>query len=231
MPQISIKSADGGEFSAYLAPSRAGSGPGILVIQEIFGVNKVMRDICDDYASIGFTAICPDLFWRQAPGVDITDQSQAEWDKAFSLFQGFNETRGVEDLIATLEVLRGHEACTGKVGATGYCLGGKLTYLMATRSDADACAGYYGVGIEKALDEAGAITRPLILHVAEEDGFVPKEAQDQIKAALADNPHVTIYSYPGVDHAFARVGGEHYNTDAAGLANQRTGEFFRKHLG
>src|SRR5690242_348079 len=139
MPDIKIKAKDGGTFSAY----QAGSGrPGIVLIQEIFGVNKVMRDLADGFAAQGYTVMCPDLFWRQEPGIQITDKTQEEWNKAFSLYQGFNVEKGVDDLKATLAALRKHQACTGKVGSVGYCLGGKLAYLMGTRTDADANVGY-----------------------------------------------------------------------------------------
>src|SRR5216683_6653631 len=149
MSDVTIRAADGGSFSGYLATPKGGKGPGILVIQEIFGVNKVMRDIADGYAAQGFTALCPDLFWRQQPGIQLTDQSEAEWKRAFELYQGFNEAKGVGDLIVSLEHLRGLPQSNGKVGTVGYCLGGKLAYLMATRSNADANVGYYGVGIDK----------------------------------------------------------------------------------
>lgn len=230
MPDITVNSKDG-SFSAYLATPASGSGPGIVLIQEIFGVNKVMRDIADGYAADGYMVLCPDLFWRQGPGIQLTDQTDEEWQKAFSLYQGFEEDKGVEDLVATLDHLRGLDRCTGKVGSVGYCLGGKLAYLMATRSNADCNVSYYGVGIETLLDEAASITRPLILHMAQEDQFVPKEAQAKIKVSLADNPHVTIYSYAGMDHAFARVGGQHFDQAAANMANARTQEFFKQYLG
>ncbi len=231
MSQVTITASDGsGMFSAYLSLPPGGRGPGVIAIQEIFGVNKDMRDKCDQLAAQGYVAICPDLFWRQEPGVDITDQTQAEWDKAFSLYKGFSESKGVDDLIATLDFLRAHAACTGKIGAVGYCLGGKLAYLMATRSTVDASVGYYGVGIENNLSEASAITKPLMLHVAEADKFVPPEAQGKIKEALGRITHVTIHAYPGCDHAFARQGGEHYDRDAAEQANRRTSEFFARHL-
>ena len=231
MTDVTIKAADRGSFSGYLATPPGGKGPGILVIQEIFGVNKVMRDLADGFAQHGYVALCPDLFWRQQPGIQLTDKTEAEWQRAFQLYQGFDEAAGVDDLKASLQHLRHHSACTGKVGTTGYCLGGKLAYLMATRSDADCNVGYYGVGIEKALGEAAAITKPLLLHVAAKDQFCPPEAQAEINAGLGRNSHVTLHTYPGVDHAFARVGGGHYDKAAADLANRRTAEFFTKHLG
>jgi carboxymethylenebutenolidase len=220
-----------GKFAGYLARPASGKGPGVLVIQEIFGVNKGMREICDRYAAQGYMALCTDIFWRQEPGVDITDQTQEEWNKAFSLYKGFNEAKGVEDLIASLDYLRKAPGCTGKVGVTGYCLGGKLTYLMACRSDCDAAAAYYGVGIDGALDEAKKIKRPTILHIAEKDGFVPVEAQNKIKAGLKGNPQVTIYSYANVDHGFCRPGGQHFDAAACKEANTHTMDLFRRTLG
>ncbi len=231
MAEVTIRAADGGSFSAYLATPKSGKGPGIVLIQEIFGVNKVMRDLADGFAAQGYTVMCPDLFWRQEPGVQITDKTEAEWKKAFSLMQGFNTAKGVDDLKATLATLRKHQACTGKVGSIGYCLGGKLAFLMATRSDSDANVGYYGVGLQDSLGEAKNIKKPLLLHIAEKDQFVPPEAQKKVIEALKGNKLVTIHTYPGADHAFARIGGQHYDKKAADLANQRTAEFLKKHLG
>ena len=147
------------------------------------------------------------------------------------LYKGFDEAKGVDDLKSSLAQLRKMEGCTGKVGCVGYCLGGKLAYLMAARSDADASVGYYGVGIEGALGEAATIRRPLLLHIAEKDQFCPPEAQAAIKKALGGHPQVSIHSYSGMDHAFARVGGAHYDKASAELANSRTQAFFKTHLG
>lgn len=230
MPALTIQTADGDSFSSYLALPAKTPAPAVLVIQEIFGVNQVMRDTCDWLASAGYLACCPDLFWRIEPGIDITDRTDAEWQRAFALFKAFDVDKGVEDLKATLAALRGHEAATGKAGAVGYCLGGKLAYLMAARSDVDAAVGYYGVGLDALLDEAAAIRKPLLLHVASEDGFVPKEAQAKIKAALQGHPQVTLHDYEGRDHAFARIGGKHYDREAAELANARSLAFFAQHL-
>ncbi|MCK6449961.1 MAG: dienelactone hydrolase family protein [Alphaproteobacteria bacterium] len=231
MPDVKIAARDDGSFSAYLAKPRSGKGPGVLVIQEIFGVNAVMREITDDMAKQGYVAVCPDLFWRQQPGIQITDKTEAEWQLAFKLFNGFDVDKGIEDLKATLDHLRKTEGCTGKAATMGFCLGGKLAYLMATRSSADCNVSFYGVGIEGLLGEATKITKPLLMHIAAQDKFVPPEAQQKIKDGLAGNKHVMMHTYPGVDHAFARVGGEHWNAPAANLANQRTAEFFRKNLG
>jgi len=228
--RISISTPDGA-FDAYVARPAADKAPAVVVIQEIFGVNKVMRDITDGLAAEGFLAICPDLFWRIEPGVDITDQSKEEWDKAFALYNAFDVEQGVKDIQATINKIRGDGQCSGKVGAVGYCLGGLLAFLTATRTDADAAVGYYGVGIEGRVAEAEKLTRPLMLHIAEEDGFVPKEAQAMIRQALKDHPQVELHNYPGRDHAFAREGGQHYDAGDAKLANGRTLAFFRKALG
>ncbi len=228
--RLSIATPDG-TFSAYVARPAAAIAPAVVVIQEIFGVNRVMREVCDKLAGQGFLAVCPDLFWRLEPDVDITDQTQAEWDKAFQLMNRFDVDAGVEDIRATIDMVRGSAGCSGKVGAVGYCLGGRLAYLTATRTDSDASVGYYGVGIENYLPEAERLAHPLMLHIAEEDGFVPKEAQAMIAGALKDHPQVTLHTYPGCDHAFARPGGAHFNAEAAAEADGRTLAFFRQHLG
>ena len=220
-----------GAFSAYVARPAAAKAPAVVVIQEIFGVNAVMRDICDGLAGQGYLAVCPDLFWRIEPGVDITDHSEAEWKKAFELYNAFDVEDGVEDIAATIAAVRADPGCSGKVGSVGFCLGGLLSFLTATRTDIDASACYYGVGIEQFVAEAATLATPLMLHIAEEDQFVAKPAQEQIKAALKNHVGVEIFSYPGRDHAFARKGGEHYDAADAQLAEARTLDFFKKNLG
>jgi carboxymethylenebutenolidase len=228
--RLSVATPDGA-FSAYVARPAAAKAPAVVVIQEIFGVNAVMRDICDDLAAQGYLAICPDLFWRIEPGIDITDQSDAEWKRAFELFNAFDVDAGVRDIAATIDLIRGDVGCTGKVGAVGFCLGGLLAFLTATRTDADASVGYYGVGIERFTGEAEKLASPLLLHIAEEDQFVPKPAQALIIAALKNHPQVEIHTYPGRDHAFARKGGAHYDSQDAAVAEGRTLGFFKQHLG
>lgn len=228
--KIELKTPDG-SLSAYVAkPANSGEGPGVVVIQEIFGVNKVVRDIADQLADQGYFAIAPDLFWRIEPGVDITDQSEAEWAKAFDLFGKFNVDTGVADIQVAIDALRAMPGVTGKVGTVGYCLGGLLAYLSATRTNADASVSYYGVNIASLLGEASKISKPILLHVAAKDQFVPPDAQAQMAAELGPNPHATMLSYAGQDHAFARPGGAHFHADAARSANAATLAFFSAHL-
>jgi len=228
---LTITTPDG-TFSAYVArPQAAGDAPAVVVIQEIFGVNKVMRDICDGLAAQGFIAVCPDLFWRIEPNIDITDQSEAEWKRAFELFNAFDVDAGVSDIAATIAAVRQLNGVSGKVGAVGYCLGGLLAFLTATRTDADASISYYGVGLEKHVGEADKLARPLLMHIAEKDQFVPPEAQQVILAALKDHPQIAIHLYADRDHAFAREGGAHYDAADAAKANGRSLAFFKTHLG
>ncbi|MFZ4761410.1 MAG: dienelactone hydrolase family protein [Alphaproteobacteria bacterium] len=234
MTNVTINAHDGGEFSGYLAlpegADAANSKPAVIVIQEIFGVNAVMRTLTDWVASQGFIALCPDLFWRQEPNIDITDQSDAEWRRAFELYQGFDQQLGVADLSASADFLKKHPACNGKIGSIGYCLGGRLAYFTASRLQLDACVSYYGVAIEEYLNEIGNIRKPLLMHMAEKDGFVPPAAQALIAQAVAHHPQISLHIYEGVDHAFARTGGKHYNQEAAELANSRSLHFLKQHL-
>lgn len=229
MSKITIDGQDG-RFTAYLAVPATTPAPGIVVAQEIFGVNQVMRDVCDWLAGAGYLACCPDIFWRIEPGIQLSDKSEAEWARAFELFKAFDTAKGIVDLQASLAHVRGHEACTGKLGGIGYCLGGKLAYLMAARTDVDCSVGYYGVGIDEALDEAPNIAKPLMLHIAGKDAFVPKPAQDKITAALSGQAGITLHRYADQDHAFARTGGEHFDATAATRANRRSLAFLQENL-
>ena len=224
---VTIKSFDGGEFDGYLAVPASGYGPGIVVLQEIFGINSYIRGVADWYAAHGFVALCPDLFWRMERGVELTE---ADRPRAFSFYQQLDEEKAVEDSAAALEFLRKHAACSGRVGAVGFCLGGNLAYLLSVRFKPDCAVGYYGVSIEKSLDEAKNLSSPLLLHIAGADQFCPPEAQAQIHAALDGSPLVTIHDYPAQGHAFGRPSGEHYAPEAAELANLRSLEFFVSHL-
>ena len=229
---IQIQAADGsGTFNAYLATPASGKGPGIVLCQEIFGVNATMRAVADYYAEEGYTVLVPDLFWRIAPGIELGDRGE-DFQRALGLYQRFDEALGVKDVGSALEALRARPECVGQTGVLGFCLGGKLAYLSACRLDGVACAvAYYGVGIEHALAEAAHIKGRLVLHVAERDGFCPPEAQAQIRAALGGKDGIELYVYPGVDHAFARAGGEHYDRPSALMAHQRSIGALRAEMG
>jgi len=224
-----IKSFDGGEFDAYLATPASGYGPGIVILQEIFGVNQFVRNVADWYAAHGFVAICPDLFWRMEPGIQLTDTGD-DRSRAFQLYMDLDEAKAVDDAAATLEFLRKHPACSGSAGAVGFCLGGKLAYLLSVRFKPDCAVGYYGVAIEQALNEAANLSCPLLLHFGGSDQFCPAEAQAAIRETIGSNPLVTIHTYTDRGHAFGRPGGEHYDEKDAELADLRSLEFVVKHL-
>src|SRR5438045_397096 len=225
---ITINTTDG-PFGGYLASPSAAGGAGIVIIQEIFGVNTFVRAVADRYAAHGYFALAPDLFWRIEPGVQLDDRNEAEQKRAFELMGKFDIELGIKDIEAAIHHLRGDERCQ-RVGAVGYCLGGLLAYLTAARTDVDASVGYYGVNIQQKLSEAANIRKPLMLHIAEKDKFAPPEAQKKVIEGVKNNPNVMIHLYPEMDHAFARIGGQHYDAANAELADGRTATFFRQHL-
>ena len=233
MSEIEIAAADGsGSFGAYVATPKTAPAGAVVMIQEIFGVNATMRQLSDWVAEMGFIAISPDLFWRQEKGVQLDpDAGQAQWDRAFKLMQGMDQDKAIEDIKATIVHARTMPGSNGKVATMGFCLGGRLAYMAAARTDADANISYYGVGIDGLLGEAGSIKAPLILHIAEKDKFVPFEAQAKILDGLEGQKQVAAYVYPGVDHAFARMGGHAWDARAATIANGRSAELLARVLG
>lgn len=228
---IEIKASDAsGSFQGYLSLPASGTGPGLVLAQEIFGVNQTMRDVADYYAEEGYVVLVPDLFWRQEPGVQL-GYTPEDWQRAFGFYQGFSEDKGVDDIQASLTALSARPECVGKAGVLGFCLGGKLAYLAACRTDAAVAVSYYGVGIEKALTEADNIKGRLVLHIAENDQFCPAPAREAIVGALSGRADTQVYIYPGVDHAFARTGGDHYHKPSALMAHQRSIEAFKSVMG
>jgi carboxymethylenebutenolidase len=222
---------DGGEFSAYVASPAKLPAPAVVVLHEVFGVNNDIRQTCLELAERGFIAIAPDLFWRQERGVDLSNWSEEEWKRGLALYTAYDRASGVDDVVATVHTAERLEGSSGKVGVMGFCLGGLMTYLTAARHNLVAAVAYHGGDTESYLGEAPAITTALLMHLAEEDEFISKNAQAQIKAALADVPSATVFSYPGCNHAFARHTGAHYDAKAAAIANGRTWTFLAQHLG
>jgi carboxymethylenebutenolidase len=230
IPQISIATADGGSFAAYLALPETTPAPAVVCIQEVYGVNRFMRAITDFWASQGFVAISPDIYWRLRSGVEFDPEVDGDGDRAMALASELDRPQAVEDIAAAISHLRDMAECTGKVGTTGYCLGGLLSYLIGTRHDADCNIGYYPVGIENVLDEAERLSRRIMLHIGESDPYTPPEVRAQLATALGGNALASIHFYPDIGHAFARPGAPSHVPQAADLANERSAAFFRKHL-
>jgi carboxymethylenebutenolidase len=225
MTTIRITASDGaGSFDAYLLePQRKPAGV-VVLIQEIFGVNQAMREAAAQIADWGFFVLIPDLFWRQQPNVELSDKTQEEWQRAFALMQGFDQDKGIEDLKATVAAARTLAGSNGHVGSIGFCLGGRLAFMMATRTDTDVNVSYYGVGLDGLLGELDRVKQPLLLHIADQDEFFPADGRAKVVQAVAGNPHVASYVYPNANHAFARVGGVHWDGRSAAIANGRSAE-------
>ena len=226
-----IPTLDGSEtFPAYVARPEGTPRGAIIVIQEVFGVEKGIRKKADDWAAKGYLAVAPDVFWRQEPGVELDADVEEEFQKAIKLMMGHDFDLGIRDVEATIHWIRREEGVP-KVGLVGFCMGGKVAYMAAARTDIDASVGYYGVGIDQMLGESHAIAKPLMLHVPTADGFVPAESQKAMHEGLDPNPHCTLHDYEGLDHGFAAEVGTRRDEEAAALADKRTAEFFAQHVG
>lgn len=229
---ITIDTLDGkGRFDTYVAEPASTPRAAIVVIQEIFGVNAGIRSKCDRLAADGYLALAPDLFWQIAPGVELDPDVPDQMQRALDLMGQFDQDAGIRDIEATIRTARDMLAEGGKVGVVGYCLGGRLAFMTAARTDVDASVGYYGVGIDGLLGEAHAIAHPVLLHIPQEDHFVDKDAQARMHAGLDDHAKVTLFDYPGEDHGFATEFGQRRSDESANLADQRTASFFAAHLG
>ena len=221
--------AHDGRFEGYVAEPAGPAKAAIVVIQEIFGVNPGIRAKCDRLAGEGYLAIAPDLFWRQQPGVQLDPDVPAELQQAFGLIQALDLGLAVQDMEAAIRAARARIG-GGKVGVVGFCFGGRMAYLAATRTDADASVGYYGGGIDGLLGESHAIGKPLLLHFAGADAHIPPETVAKIRAALDDNRHVQIFDYPGADHGFATEVGKRLQAAPKAQADARSAAFFAEHL-
>src|SRR3954471_19882991 len=227
---IQVKLRDGvmGAHVAYPDKTPAGA---IIAIMEFWGVNETMRRYEQEFAEADLVCLVPDLFWRQEPGVELSDRNPEHVTKAFDLYYDFDYDLGVRDMEDTVSFLKKTPECSGKVGSVGYCLGGKLNYLMCCRDTAMECAvAYYGTYIEHNIREAKNLRRPFMLHMAMKDRWVQAEVNELLERRLAPNPLVTIHKYPGADHAFARHGGRTYSKPEADRALTLSLDFFKQHL-
>lgn len=217
------------EFPCYVAAPEGTAKAAIIVMQEIFGVNKGIRAKCDHWASQGYLAVAPDLFWRINEGTDLDADVQEEFQVALDLMGKFDQDQGIRDIEAAIHFAR-KGVSGGKVGCVGYCLGGRLAFMTAARTDINASVGYYGVGIDGLLRESHAIAHDVMLHIPTADGFVPADAQAAMHEGLDDHPKVTLHDYDGLDHGFAAQFGTRRDEAAANQADGRTEAFFKEHL-
>ncbi len=215
------------EFSGYMTLPRKRRGPGVVVLQEIFGVNDSMRKVCDWMASRQFTVLAPDLYWRTNPGVELPE---TDVETARAIRGQTDDNKASDDVAVAIEFLRKHEACTGKVGVVGYCWGGLISYLTAVRHKPDAAVGYYGVGIDKKLDLAKDLSCPLMLHYAGQDQSAGPDVAKHVRETFQQDRRVAVWEYPKAGHAFARPGGAHFNAASADLADMRSLSFLFEHL-
>src|SRR5580700_6901059 len=191
---ITIAGHDGA-FAAYMAGPKTVPAAAVIVLQELFGVNADIRKHCDELAEQGFLAVAPDLFWRQEPGVDLNVTSEADWQHGLRLYGAYDRDTGAKDVKDTVEAVRNLPECNGKVAILGYCLGAMMVFLTAVRFHGlDAAVAYHGADTEKYLGEVHSLGVALLMHLGEEDEFISKAAQGQIKNALASKPNATVYS-------------------------------------
>jgi carboxymethylenebutenolidase len=227
---LQIETPDGAFRVHLVRPDGTAPAPVIVVLHEVFGVNGDMRRTCDEFAAQGYIAICPDLLWRLEPGVDLTDRTPAELDKALALYTAFDVDSGVRDALRAVDFARSLPGATGKVGVIGFCLGGLLAFLASARGSLDAAVAYYPGNADKHVAEAPKIGSPLLVHLGQEDEYIAKSEQQQIIDALRDRPLAQAFRYPGCSHAFSRHGGSHYDAEAAALAGVRSAAFLTRYL-
>jgi carboxymethylenebutenolidase len=221
---IEVESADRGGFQAYLATPPTGAGPGVLLIQEIFGVNDHIRTVADQYALDGYTVLAPDLFWRQERRFDV-GYGESDAKRGFEHMRKLDVPLAVEDLAASARALRARAECKGPVSALGYCLGGLLAYLVAAHAAVDAAICYYGGGIADQLAITSRLRCPVLLHFGGRDSYIPPASVQAIEQALRGHSRARIHVYPGVEHGFNCWARASYNQQAAALARGRTLEF------
>jgi carboxymethylenebutenolidase len=224
---IRIKAQEGGEYEGYLALPPSGKGPGLVLFQEIFGVNRHIRAVADQYALSGFVVLAPDLFWRQAPRIEL-GYTGPDFEKARGLMTGLTPAQALADIGSTVQALRSRPEVTGKVGAIGYCMGGRFAYFAAAIAGVDAAACFYGGAIQDNLDKAGSIVCPIQFHYGERDQVIPAAAREKVAAAMAGK-RAEIFVYPA-DHGFSCWERASYEPRSAAQGHARALAHFATHL-
>ncbi len=216
-------------MGALFAAPRGGAAPGVVVLQEIFGMTPFLRARLPLLAGQGYAVMAPDLYHRIAPGASF-DYSGTEWERAFATRNSLDDDQAVADVAATVAAMRAHPACSGRVAVVGYCLGGLLAFLSAARLDADAYVCFHGVRLETRLEEAAAIKGPLQMHFAGLDKYAPPEIVRRIKDAFRDDADVECHDYPDADHGFSREGQPVFHAEATARAHDSLFSFLDRTL-
>jgi len=216
-------------FGGYLALPKGGKGPGIIIIQEIFGVNAHIRDVVEQYALDGYVALAPDVFWRTQPRVEL-GYVGADRDKGIELLQKTDVKLATDDIASAAQALRQRPEVDGKIAAIGYCFGGRLAYLAAADGSVDAAVAYYGGGIQNQLDLADKVKVPIQFHYAENDHAIPLSAVGEVKERFAGRDNAEFHLYPNADHGFNCSVRASYNQHASALAHGRTLTFLAERL-
>ena len=219
-------------FRAYLAtPDLPNPRPGVLVVQEIFGVNSHIRSVADRVAEAGYVALAPDLFWRAQKDFEV-GYTPDDIAKGREVRGKMDMEQVMTDMKSTADVLKARPETKGqKMGVMGFCWGGLLTYMSACRFQPDAASAYYGGGIPPFLKEADKITKPIMFHFGELDKGIPMSDVEQVQAAVRSKKDATVFVYPGADHGFHCDQRGSYHAPSAAKAWGRTMEFFGKTLG
>lgn len=218
---IDIRNAQGETFSGHLALPPTGSGPGLVLVQEIWGVNRHIRAVAEQYALAGYVVLAPDIFWRQTPHIEL-DYDAAGSARAFELYGQVDTARATADVAAAVEHLRAMPQVTGRVGTLGFCLGGQLAFRGGALAGADAIVSYYGGGIDQHLDIADGVRQPVLFHYADNDSHIGQDKVASVKARFAGKANATFFDYPGCEHGFNCWGRPSYEQHAAARAQGRT---------
>jgi carboxymethylenebutenolidase len=226
---VSVPLPEKNHMDAYLALPPSGTGPGVVMLQEIFGVNAAMRAMAEELASGGFAVLVPDLFWRMERRVDL-GYSAAERQRGFEVLQKFNIQAGVTDVVAAAKWLSTHSVCTGSVAFVGFCIGGKIAALAGARYEATAAVvSFYGVKLDDNIAELQSLKAPFQFHVGDKDTHIPLTTVKKLQTALSDKTDNEIYVYPNAQHGFFNhLRGDVYNPMAANTAKARLHAVLRR---
>ena len=227
---ISISGPDG-TFSGFLVLPAGEVRGGVLVVQEIFGVNIHIREVTQRIAAEGYVALAPDVFWRAQPNIALEYNDEGV-QRGLALRKSTPPDKVVEDMKASLEALGARPDMAGKKsGVVGFCMGGHLAYLAATRLQPAASSCYYGGGIAAHLDEATSLQTPTQFHFGALDASIPMQEVEAIKEATRDNPKAEVFVYPAADHGFNCDKRPSFHPDSAKQAWARTIALFSQHIG